>query len=753
MAIMPPMGEALDDAEIEASATGVGEAPLWEAGTQVGGEIAPEVIAELDRAWDKPKPVKGVLLAVALALAVQAFLIEIPDRAASGPWMGFALLPQGTLPELLPPLWQALTHTLSAYASISLVKALFVVSMGGAALAASAVAALCAHLIGRDTAAAPWLAGLLGGAAGACFGLSFIAALARYGAGPEALAAAFALWAVFYLLRAYDRRGLTLELMIGAVCLGGAAVEQPYYLALFVGATFFLFLFQRDDGYQRERVFSFVFVFAFTLTAPALALLRTGVSIGAFAEHLLHLPIPDASWRPGDFVSRWGNPVALTTIVPLIALGTLACILRGKARNELIFLLAMAVLLGPAMYLLASPPAGNLVPIDIDSPRLAAFGLLCAAALAGAARLGQSPKWPVVRVCFCLFLASFCLLLSVWEGGERLADADALGTKRLPDTLRELVDDMPQGALVAVGDLDAAGALWAMQSAGGYRNDLRIVPVSWLSRRPGRVAAQSLVGPTDALEDDFPSGAAIERWKRDLPMYVDSLGDGPIATLEARLEPFALWDLVTSERKPVYFVAVDAPWVLSRATPQGHRLVYPAESTAARLPETVLGALNQGDSLLGQVTTAINRANAHAQAARVLESADPALQEAVMRLEALLAVGKGELTEELTRDTDLLWRNDRVFALKDFYTRLAALPGADPEIFYQLAAADAVLGQWQETEQALAQWLAAGQPDDNGLPGAGLKRLLADSRFDLFANRVGTLRLTMPSTGEDKKEE
>ena len=712
-------------------------------------DLSPASLRVIQESAPKPAlPALLVGLVTCLYLAGMRFA-DFPAQVAPGDWHGFSLLPADEVPGILPPLWSMCLGFMQLF-GISFPHAAPALSILSSAVAGGTVAMITVLLMQqglRGVRGATWISAATAIGAACAFAVSAPATLARFSAGPESLNTALALLAMFCFLLGYGRPGLPLSLLAAAVLLGAACVEQPLFLLLAIVTVFAQFLLGEEDRKQAARLATILFGMFFTIAWTLLLTLRKGIDGRTLLEHLLQQTYPGPNFMPALFPVPTFSLLRPGAVVLLVILALGAGFLRRMRRYEIVLLLIAAALLGPAIPYLAAPIESHLLPQEFLSPVVAAAGLLLSVGFAGAGTLFAHTR---LNSPYLFPLFAFSLLLSAIslnETANRDAKADIAGCSI---AMHELTVSAPEGALLITGQLKLASTLWAMQTTEDFRKDLRVVPVSWLANRKGRAAATKILGPEFTLAEEFPTPADIDRWREALPLHIAMLNASDPDRAESDLLPFALWDVVAQEalHSPVYFAGVDAPWLLARATPAGHLLAYPSEGAQEMRPKDPLVSREARPTPLSDMFEHLQTCNAEAAGARdeltwtggpvldpMLELWTKANGDLKMRLDKAVAGANGKLTDEIKTETDYLWKFDRLFQLRSFYEDFTALPNAEPEAWYQLAAVYAQLGQWERTSEALGTWLSK-VDGGNGPP---LGRLAGDGRFTLFQQRSSAL--------------
>lgn len=758
-------------------------------GTQVAEALTPELLAQLEADWERPRPTaaprRAAMLTVALLLPLVAN--EWPQHNLPGPWQGFLALPPGGVPAPLPPIWQALCQALAQLCGTEAIFAARAVAVLSVVLLASAVAAIASLLYCiarqriparivdmqppdamsarrpvREFLSPRWPAlreALPGVLAGGGVYLGYHAQMAWFGAGPEALTAALATWGAYFFLRHYDRPTVDLGMILAAVLIGLASVQQPYFLVLAAACLAWAMGCAPDDKRLLRRAGAQAIVFTFTLAMPALILIQNGTAPRALLDHLLRLPYPDFSFAPQMHELQEGEATTLIYMGPLALLILVGIWRKRLLRTDASFLLCAGLLLGPGMLLIANPPRATLVPIDTNSPALVGLGLLLAASMPLGLTLftrvrnqylrrGTTLAVLLVLVFTNGFLRAPALLNSPDTDPYEMV-AELMGNFTREASAQGIVQLAPcqPGAIVVVGRLDLASTLWLQQAAAGYDPTLRIVPASWLLEPEGRAAAQRILGEKTPLRADFPDAEATARWGRELPFESARLSEAGAKGFNDGLLPFALWDLAATEvpQGPVYFLGVDAPWVLARCTPAGYRLVYPGygiddfandyfSGRSSRYAyEHPLGfqmsfqaknAWHKSQHVRGKTVGTYN-AKYYAWAFPNTPEA-PELHAAFLRAFTNAGNADGVITPLIAPDLNLLWQHSRAAMLRIIYNQLNEPASPNPEVLYQLAAVHAVLGKWDECTDALRRW------QQTLGPAAPTPQLDTDTRFDLY---------------------
>jgi hypothetical protein len=716
-------------------------------------DLSPGALRIIQDAAPRPAlPALVVGLVTSLYLAGMR-LADFPAHVAPGDWHGFSLLPEDQVPGILPPLWSMCLGFIQLI-GVSPTHAAPALAILSNAVAGGTVAMIAVLLMQhglRGVPGATWVSAATAIGAACVFAVSTPASIARYSAGPESLNAALALLAVFCFLLGYGRPGLPLSLLAAAVLLGAACVEQPLFLMLAVVIFFAQLLLGEEDQKQIARLGMILFGLFFVIAWTVLLTLRDPVDGRTLLAHLLQQTYPSPSFMPATFPVLVGSSLRTSTVTLLVVFALGACFFQRVRAQEIVLLLIAAALLGPAIPFLANPPEPRLIPQEFLSPILAAAGLLVSAGFAGAGVLFAHTR---LNSRFLLPLFAFSLLLSAISLNE-IANRDTKGAIAGGCTaIHELTVSAPDGTLLITGQLNLASTLWAMQATEDFRKDLRVLPVTWLTNRLGRAAANKILGPEFTLAEEFPTPADIDRWREALPLHIATLNAGDPDRAESDLLPFALWDVVAQEalHDPVYFAGVDAPWLLARATPAGHLLAYPTEGAQELRPKDPLNNWDAFPTPLTDVFERLQACNADAAGARdeMTWTGEPirawtddpmpelwtkANGDLKTRLGKAVAEANGKLTDEIKTETDQLWKHDRLFQLRTFYEAFTAAPNAEAEAWYQLAAVYAQLGQWERTGDALNKWLEK-VTDGNGPP---LGRLAGDGRFTLFQQRSSAL--------------
>lgn len=712
---------------------------LGSIGTQVEEALSPEALASLAKAWGRPDPAAAPRRAALLTaiLLLPMLYIQWPQRLLPSPWLGFLTVPSGLLPAPLPPYWHAATSlggqllgVEAAYCAVMLaLVGVLLVASGAGAIAALLHSMASQRFDGRRNDLSAILAGAL---AGIATYLSLRAQEAWFSGGPEALTAAMAVWGVYLYLRHYDKPRLPTGMLSAALLIGATCVEQPYFLLLAALCLLHTVLFAVDDSRLLRRLGALALVFGFALAVPTLELIRGGLPPRAWLDHVLHLTYPDFSFQPRAF--RLDTPAAYYEIglaLPALYLALLGLRLQRLIRADLGFLLVASVLIGAGMPFVANPPRQTLIPCDVSAPGFVALALLLAMASPAAAILVSRRAISAgvsIAIIAIVSIAQFTANRTDPAADPSPVYAALLGHSHAAGDIRSSGAD---GVIIA-GNLEIASTLWLAQQEFGLGADAHIVPSSWLVEHPGRVAAQKILGPHASLDTDFPDRSAFGRWQRALPFIAESLKEAPPQAFESLLEPFALYDLVAqlSVRQQVTFVGVDFPWVTARAAPDGLRLKFPVNDD--RTGEDFPHLINLNSPVLKRLDAALQLPWIHSMQARGKYADDSAAGDAYARIAREIDGGDDKILDTMAGDINLLWRQERFYLLRKVYQQLAARFDRNPEALYQLAAANAQLGRWEESRESLGQWIAL---QDQPLWESG-ERLSSDARFDLYRRWV-----------------
>lgn len=694
---------------------------LGAGGTQIGGELPPHLLGD--------EPGKNarwpfLLLVPALLLSAYALGPEFPDP---GVWTGFLRGPgqaMEPLPAFLPPYWHWPVQAIHGQAQGAIDRILMAGSALGTGLAALAAAGITAMLVSASLRS--WQAVIFSGLAGYVLLLSAPAQHALHSAGPAGMTAAAALLGVFFYLSHCSELAGTRpgngRLLLSALLLGAACVQQPYFLVLPV----LLFAHALLTGPPAPRSAGVaVLAFGFALAWPTLEVLRAGTPPRELLDHLLHQPVPDFSLDPAAF------PLDRVRRQPGLAEAFLlaVCVLGLRAgrlpRGPLLVLLTASVLLGPAAPYLASPPRETLVPTDLEGIALAGLGCLLSAAVAASASAIARLQRPCLRR-----VSGFAAVLSVaasallFHAGESVSAPPWRERLRTPLATRPplleaapMVEGLPPGAVIVTGGLDIAGALWGDAE---IRARYRVFPESWLTEPAGRLAVGRLIGAS--LPEDFPDAGALARWKNELPMHLAGIAGAQRHEFDAELAPFALWDFANQRgmMETTFFLGVDVPWLLARGKVCGHALAYPGERAPGGVTVPPLEA--PGAPWAARVAQVQSRAVA------LQEDAWKGDEEIRARLDGAITASDGRLDAAIRADTDLLWRAERLVPLRLAYEALLARPNPDPEVQFQLAAVFAQMGEWGRARAALDAWRTALGGEETVLT----MRMEADSRFAVY---------------------
>jgi len=728
-------------------------------GTQVAAELPPELLAEAAPDERPPQSLQpwwlAALLAVVAGCIVQSQFLTLPTEAGAGPWQGFLAQAPGVLPGPLPPYWHGIILLVAQWGGLSTLKAAAVVALASTVALLALVAMLGARLAItlRPSNSRHWLrynivAAFCGFLAAFMLLNSEPLTTAFYSVAPSTLSAAFALLAYLLFVGANTRPGVSFALLLAAGLMGMACVDQPYFL-VFAAMLFIRMLVFGPVGPRRlERWAGVVVVFLVALLWPALHLMQGGMAPQAVLEHILRGPYPDGSFRlSADLLygSIWSNPFYapasyLNWILVLFLPVPMVLLRKSPVRAEFAFMALAALLLWPMMGILANPPSGLIVPMDVASPCLLAVAMLLAIAVAA---FFAPFQWRVSHV--------FGKMLST-------AAIVAVGILVLPRTqevtpsdweLHSAIDDSvalaPEGAIVVVGGLKFAGMLWGMQAIESLRNDLHIVPGPWLDTPEGRKAAQKILGDSLKLEPNFPTPVAMERWEHELPLQLASLEGTSEAEFRKGLHAFALWDLVSGvgAGKSICFLGESPSWLLARAQIADDLLVYPPSVEVTATHKKHVESSGGDDPWRRYTRSDLARRSMQEQdavrRADIMDSVLPSEERkddkptdplGIVGVKALEAAqqANGVLSAELRAQTDELWRADLLHVLRAVYETLAAAPKPDAEVHYQRAAVYAQLGLWKECGAALADWMKA-FPVGNG---TAFTRLSGDGRFALY---------------------
>lgn len=717
-------------------------------GTQVAEALPPELLeVEAPEPDTGPAPYGWSVGVAGIAAALIATLgVLVEDRATVGPWQGFLLRTRDALPAPLPPYWHACIDLVAHLAKIPVTVAALLLASLSLVLLCGLVAALTTELAkrftprGNRTAISAFGVQVFSGVAAAfLFQISYIVRALAVDGSPAMFSAAMALLGILLCLHAQQRARISLALLASAACIGMAAADQPYFLVVALSCLLRMLAFGVGEGSVRiEKAVGGLLAFAVLLLWPALRFLQTGHTFPVLVDHLLKLPLPDASFAPEAFAPHLAHLVPLGAWVVFAIAMLFALWVGGRPRMEALFFGGIALLLCPGMAYLATAPGAALIPIDYDAPRLLAVALLTATGFAVVHGLtyfsvpsAVDSAWPVVFfVCSVYQSTNFVPHIYKIREPEQRAHTEAL------------LAQAPEGATLIVGDLNTAGMLWGLQSVESLRPDLHIVPGIWLDTPRGRSAANAVLGDAHPIDVDFPTPAALNRWQQELPLQLAAMQGSSATEFADGLHSFALWDLV-SEAAPgesIYFLGESAPWLRARAQLRGEFLVYPPGKTsvpaadAATMPDGAtpaframqsqwLGALD--DAMTSHRTDVIDSV-LHPDAKRG-KPTDPLGIVGVKALETAQQAN-GILSGDLRAQTDELWRADLLHVLRAVYETLAAVPKPDAEVHYQLAAVYAQLGLWKETGEAVERWLTT-FPEGNG---TAYTRLSGDGRFALY---------------------
>lgn len=719
---------------------------LGSAGTQIAPELPVDLLDEVAPERPAPHFHRWLLLYGVVVFALVLLAQWSSPISAGAPWPGLLTLPRELLPTPLPPVWQQAIGIVAQLAGTPPPLAAVRLAMLAQALllAVAVVGAMALIMLHRPGIHTVFQHGMFFQATFLALAIlykgAFLSNLVTQGS-PAVLSAAFAAMALlalgFFLhgeFRASPEtstssgKGL---LLLAALCLGAGCADQPYFLIL---VPFGVSLCLRRPVRRIERLLHFLVPLTFMLIWPTLRYLENGGTPSDLLAHLLRLPFPDASMSPAAF--EFGNDLHLG--IPFIFLVLIGLFLLPRTTNlrwVIGALLLMALLLGPAMPLLANPPTVVPLPVDYMAPVLLAWVLFVVAILVALlARLSAKGQ---VLVTTTVALAFLMELKPIFENGAHNPSA-------FQQEVEALFAEVPEGATVVARNTEMAAALWGLQQVHHQRPDLRIVPIQWLGMPGARRAAGERLALT--LSEDFPSAEAVDRWAAELPLHAAALQADDLAALEAGLADFAAWDLATLEcpQDSVWFLGVQVRWLLTRGERRGAFLVYPPTGASVQ-PQDLAVNLPWGQAIRDVIKaeTLAQRRDALREPRHPFDVRVPVkdpIREALTEALRVAREGDGVLTDALRTDTDTLWRADKLQLLQSVYEVLTQAKSPDPESWYQLAAVHAQLGHWGDTTTALGKWMEA-FPDGNG---NAFGRINSDGRFAVYLRKAGGGPVPLP---------
>ncbi len=507
------------------------------------------------------------------------FFSSAPSGVAFGLWQGPLL--DGDWMHPLPVLARGAARLSELLAPGNSLAALNLATCAAAAIACAMLAAIVVQTAERFTERpVALMAGLL--AAGA-FAVSPPLLEVSLGAHPAPFSVAFALAAVFCLLRAADSaRPGRWDAAAGAAA-GLAAANLPSLLLLGLLLLFALLLMpDRGARPMARRFLCFLLPFALCALLPVALAAARGESLRQFLQHALAAPYPALFEAPPEL----GFGRSLLELLPgrilLFAVPGLTVLLIPRARAGAWLAAAALCVMGPLLPALTNQYAGASVLVDDSAPTLLVLAAVCAFIGWGGALLANAAFRPLRGARVRAVVAGACLagiLAALWPAlpNPGHARARALG--------HELLGACPENGVLVSGSPHLTSLLLATQRAEGLRRDVSVLPAAGLAEPAARARLAERLPSQFNLPTDFPSGRDIQTWERTLP--IDFLALAQTTDEKQRdhlLGELALWNLVAENRPrwPLCFAGCSPDWLVARAEVHAGMLWYPdAEPVAA----------------------------------------------------------------------------------------------------------------------------------------------------------------------------